>query len=71
MCFQWMILACETYKLWMNKFCMISIIKSWNAKFVMNKNNKVTTNKDYILKKKGTKCQCSAIIIYSKDKMAK
>jgi hypothetical protein len=37
MCFQCMILVCEMFKLWMNKFCMISIIKSWDAKFVMNR----------------------------------
>jgi hypothetical protein len=35
MCFQYMILVHETYKLWLNKFCTISIIKSWNAKFMM------------------------------------
>jgi hypothetical protein len=35
MCFQCMILMLETYELWMNEFCMIFIIKSWNAKFVM------------------------------------
>jgi hypothetical protein len=34
-CFQCMILVCEIYELWMNEFCMISITKSWNAKFVM------------------------------------
>jgi len=71
MCFQCMILVCETYKLWMNKFCTISIIKSWNVKFVMNRNNKVTTNKNYTLKKKGTKCQRNVVIIDSNDEMAK
>jgi hypothetical protein len=35
MCFQCMILMCEMYELWMNKFCTISIIKLWNVKFVM------------------------------------
>jgi hypothetical protein len=35
MCFQCMILVRETYELWMNKFCMIFIIKSWVVKFVM------------------------------------
>ncbi len=25
----------EIYELWMNKFCTISITKSWNVKFVM------------------------------------
>jgi len=35
MCFQCMILMFETYELWMNEFCTISIIKSWNVKFVM------------------------------------
>jgi hypothetical protein len=35
MCFQCMILVCETYELWMNKFCTIIIIKSWDTKFVM------------------------------------
>jgi len=35
MCFQCMILMLETYELWMNEFCTIFIIKSWNAKFVM------------------------------------
>ncbi len=34
MCFQCMILVCETHELWMNKFCMVSITKSWFAKFV-------------------------------------
>jgi len=33
MCFQCMILVCETYKLWMNKFCTISITKSWYVKW--------------------------------------
>jgi hypothetical protein len=36
MCFQ-CTLVCETYELWMNGFCMISIIKSQNAKFAMIK----------------------------------
>ncbi len=35
MCFQCTIFVCEMYELWMNEFCMISIITSWNAKFVM------------------------------------
>ncbi len=35
MCFQCMILMCETYKSWMNKFCMISIIKLWDVKVVI------------------------------------
>jgi hypothetical protein len=35
MCFQCPILMQKMYKLWMNEFCMISIIKSWNVKFVM------------------------------------
>jgi len=35
MCFQCTILMCEMYESWMNEFCMISIIKSWNAKFAM------------------------------------
>jgi hypothetical protein len=34
-CFQCMILVCETCKLWMNEFCMIFIIKLWNVKFVI------------------------------------
>jgi hypothetical protein len=34
--FQCMILICEMYELWMNKFCMISISKSWDVKFGMN-----------------------------------
>ncbi len=29
------ILVCEIYELWMNKFCTIFIIKSWDVKFVM------------------------------------
>ncbi len=33
MCFQCMIFMCEMYKLWMNKFCAILIIKLWNVKF--------------------------------------
>jgi hypothetical protein len=35
MCFQYTILAGEIYELWLNEFWMISIIKSWDAKFVM------------------------------------
>ncbi len=35
MCFQCMILVCETYKLWMKFFCTISITKSWDVKFVI------------------------------------
>jgi hypothetical protein len=35
MCFQSTILVCEMYKLRMNKFCTISIIKLWDVKFVM------------------------------------
>jgi hypothetical protein len=35
MCFQCIILVCETYELWMNKFCMIFITNSWDAKFMM------------------------------------
>jgi hypothetical protein len=34
-CFQGILLMCEMYKYWMNKFCMISITKLWDAKFVM------------------------------------
>jgi hypothetical protein len=34
-CFQCMILVCETYELWMNKFCTIFIIKLWDTKFVI------------------------------------
>jgi hypothetical protein len=34
-CFQSTILMGETYELWMNEFCMIFIIKSWDAKFFM------------------------------------
>jgi hypothetical protein len=30
-----MILMCEMYELWMNFFCKIFIIKSWDVKFVM------------------------------------
>jgi hypothetical protein len=33
--FQCTILMCEMYKLWMNKFYTICIIKLWDAKFVM------------------------------------
>jgi hypothetical protein len=35
MCFQCTILIHETYELWMNKFCTISLTKSWDVKFVM------------------------------------
>lgn len=35
MCFQSTILVCEMYKLWMNEFRTISIIKLWDAKFVI------------------------------------
>jgi hypothetical protein len=38
MCFQSTISMCETYKLWMNKFWTISIIKTWDAKFVIQPN---------------------------------
>jgi hypothetical protein len=31
MCFQCMILMCETYKLWMIFFCTIFITKSWDV----------------------------------------
>jgi hypothetical protein len=34
MCFPGMILVHEIYELWMNKFCTISITKSWDVKFV-------------------------------------
>jgi len=35
MCFQSTILVCEMYKLWMNESRTISIIKLWDAKFVI------------------------------------
>ncbi len=35
--FQCMISMCKMYKLWMNNFCTISIIKSWDAMVVMYK----------------------------------
>jgi len=35
MCFQCMILVCETYELWMNEFDMISITRSWDVKSTM------------------------------------
>jgi hypothetical protein len=35
MCLQCTISVCETHELCMNTFCMISIIKFWEAKFVM------------------------------------
>jgi hypothetical protein len=35
MCFQCTVLMHETYELWMNEFCMISIPKSWYAKCVI------------------------------------
>jgi hypothetical protein len=35
MCFQCMISIHEMYELQMNKFCTISFIKSWDAKFVI------------------------------------
>jgi hypothetical protein len=44
LCLQCMISVCETYELWMNEFCMISITKYWNVKFVM-KNKNTTKNK--------------------------
>jgi hypothetical protein len=37
MCFQYMILVCEIYELWLKEFCTIFIINSWDAKFVINK----------------------------------
>jgi len=37
MCFQYIISMCKMYKLWMNKFCTISITKLWDSKFVMYK----------------------------------
>ncbi len=33
MCFQ---IVHEMYQLWMNEFCTISIIKSWNVNFMIN-----------------------------------
>jgi hypothetical protein len=33
--FQCTILICKMYELWINKFCTISISKSWDVKFVM------------------------------------
>jgi len=35
LCFQCTISMCKTYELWMNEFCTIFIIKSWDAKFVI------------------------------------
>ncbi len=35
LCFQCTISVHEMYKLWMNKFCTISITKSWDVKFLM------------------------------------
>jgi hypothetical protein len=35
-CFWCTILMYKTYELWMKEFCTLSIIKSWNAKFVMH-----------------------------------
>jgi len=37
MCFQCTISKRKMYKLWMNEFCTISIIKSLNVKFVISK----------------------------------
>jgi len=34
-CFQCTIFVCEMYELLMDKFCMISIIKLWDVKFVI------------------------------------
>jgi hypothetical protein len=34
-CVQCTILVCEMYKLQVNEFCTIFIIKSWDVKFVM------------------------------------
>jgi len=39
MCSQCMISVREKYKLWMNEFCMISITKLWDVKFVMKMSN--------------------------------
>jgi hypothetical protein len=47
-CFQCTIFVCEMYELLMNKFCMISIIKLWNAKFVTG----TTSTTSQIWKKK-------------------
>jgi hypothetical protein len=35
MCLQCTISVYKTHELWMNTFCMISIIKFWEAKFIM------------------------------------
>jgi hypothetical protein len=43
MCFQWAILVHETYKLWINKFNTIFIIKSWDLKFVMHTHHNLTS----------------------------
>jgi hypothetical protein len=50
MCIQCMISMCETYKLWMNYFCMISIVKSIGVKFVMidHKATRITTKDESI-----------------------
>jgi hypothetical protein len=42
--FQCMILVCGMFKLWMNVFCTISIIKSWDVKFVMYVQWKINGN---------------------------
>ncbi len=41
-CFQCMISMWETYKLWINFFCTILIVKLWNVKFVMKGTKKHT-----------------------------
>jgi hypothetical protein len=51
MCFQCMILLFEMYKFWMNFFCTIFIIKSWDVKFVMYVRWKINSNKKILIKK--------------------
>jgi hypothetical protein len=51
-CFQCTIYVCDTYKLWINEFHTICIIKLWGVKFLMEcqlKNNlKQSMNSSYL-----------------------
>ncbi len=49
MCFQCMIVVCESYELQMNKVSMISIVKLWDVKFVMSLHLNICQRKEWII----------------------
>jgi len=50
-CFECTILLCGMYELWMNEFCTISLIKLWDANFVMGQGKLKVLLKDIDLAK--------------------